>query len=161
MTVRWVSSLSIIVFAVVFSAGARAADPGGHTRAAQELVEVMHVERSVKDALDIMIKAQLQANPDLSQFEDLLRAFFAKYMGWDALRDDYAQLYADTFSEPEIKQLVTFYRTPVGQKLIGSLPEIMRKSAELGQAKVGEHLEELKSQVTKRVQETQTTKETP
>src|SRR5262245_56958086 len=140
MILRGVCSLSI-AFVLVVAAGPNAAEPDSHTRAAEELVNVMHVERSVSDAMDITLKAQLQANPGLSQFEDLLRAYLAKYMGWDSLRDDYVKLYVDTFSEAEIRQLVTFYRTPAGQKLIASLPEIMRKAAELGQAKVGEHIE--------------------
>jgi hypothetical protein len=72
----------------------------------------MHVEQSVSRAIDLMVKAQVQANPQLGQFEDLLRAFLAKYVTWDALRDDYAKLSVDIFSEAEIKQLTSFYRTP-------------------------------------------------
>ena len=161
MTVRWVCSLLGIAFALVVAADAKSAEPDSHTRAAEELVDVMHLERTVNDAMDLMLKAQLDANPELGQFEDLLRAYLAKYMGWDSLRGEYAKLYVDIFSEAEIKQMVTFYRTPAGQKLITSLPEIMRKSAELGQAKVAEHIEELKVQVTKRAQELQKAKETP
>ena len=161
MTVRWVSSSFILALTLVSPAVARPADRASHQQAAAELLEVMHVERSVADAIDMVLTAQLQANPQLAQFEDLLRAFLSKYMAWDALREDYIQLYVDTFSEAEIRHLLKFYRTPAGQKLIDALPQLMKKCAELGQAKVVEHLDELKAQATERALELEKAKETP
>jgi uncharacterized protein len=161
MSVRWVVTTASIAFTLTSVAGAQAPVLPSHLRAADELIKVLHVEKSVNDAIDIMVKSFVQASPELGQFEDLLRAFLTKYMAWDALRGDYAQLYADTFSEDEIKQLMNFYRTPAGQKLIDSLPQIMKKASALGQAKVAGHLDELKAEVSKRAQELQKGKQAP
>jgi hypothetical protein len=157
---RWLCPSIAILLCLVASAGAQENKPDTHMQAADDLLQVLHVERSVNDAIDIMLKAQLQANPQMAQFDDILRAYLAKYMAWDALRGDYARMYADTFTEVEMKQLMTFYRTPVGQKLIDTLPVIMKKGAELGQAKVSAHLDELKAQVTARVEELQKREQT-
>lgn len=135
--------------------------PDTHREAAMELLDVLHVERTVNDGIDLMLKAQLQANPSLRDFEDVMRTFLSKYMSWDAVRDDYARIYMSTFNEKEIKQLMEFYRTPLGQKLIGALPDIMKKGAELGQGKVADHLEELKALVEARAQELQKAKQAP
>jgi hypothetical protein len=137
---RWSFLGLALVLSLSSVAGAQPHESNSHAQAASELLEVMHVEKSVDDAIDIMVKAQIQSNPDLAQVEDLLRAFLTKYMAWSALHDDYAQLYVDTFTEDEIRQLVSFYRTPLGQKVIDTLPQIMRKGAELGQSKVTGHL---------------------
>src|SRR5262249_29713262 len=148
MTRAWPHARSALLITLFFVTTAQAGTHDDHLKAATELLEVMHTERTINDAIDIVVKAQVQGNPQLAQYEDLLRAFLAKYMAWDALRDDYARLYVDTFTETEIKKLLKFYRTPVGQKVIESLPEIMRKGADLGQAKVSAHLDELTSEVT-------------
>jgi uncharacterized protein len=139
-----------------------AAEPSvsSHQQAAVELMEVMHVDRTVQNGLDIMIKAQLQANPQLAPYEDLLRGFLSKYLAWEVLRQDYAQLYVDAYTEPELKELTAFYRSAIGQKVIVSLPEIMRKGAALGQSKVTDHLDELKELVAKRAQELESQKQT-
>jgi hypothetical protein len=160
MNRRWLCSSFAIVLCLG-TAWAQENKPDSHVRAADELLQVMHVERSVNDAIDILLKAQIQANPQLAQFDDILRAYLAKYMAWDGLRGDYAKLYEETFTEDEMKQLIAFYRTSLGQKMIDSLPQIMKKGAELGQAKVGAHIEELKAQVSARVEELQKQSQTP
>ena len=39
-----------------------------------------------------------------------------------------AQVYANEFSEQELKDLVTFYKTPLGQKLLTSEPRAIQFS---------------------------------
>lgn len=43
------------------------------------------------------------------------------------------ELYGKYFSDPEIKQMIAFYATPVGQKSIQAMPSLMRESMLLGQ----------------------------
>jgi uncharacterized protein len=44
------------------------------------------------------------------------------------LVDRTAQLYATRFSEPELKQMLTFYQSPLGQKMLVEEPKIMDDS---------------------------------
>ncbi len=39
-----------------------------------------------------------------------------------------ARNYASRFSEPELKQILTFYQSPVGQKMIVQEPQIIDES---------------------------------
>ena len=39
-----------------------------------------------------------------------------------------AKVYADAFTEQELKDLVTFYKTPLGQKLLSAEPEAIQSS---------------------------------
>jgi hypothetical protein len=50
------------------------------------------------------------------------------------LIDQLAAVYLRTFSPVEIKELITFYKTPVGKKLVLSLPTLASQSAQIGQA---------------------------
>jgi uncharacterized protein len=44
------------------------------------------------------------------------------------LVDQAAQVYATHFSEPELKQILTFYQSPLGQKMIAEEPKVMDES---------------------------------
>lgn len=42
-------------------------------------------------------------------------------------------LYAETFSESELTELLAFYSTPIGMKSLSKMPELMQKGAIIGQ----------------------------
>jgi hypothetical protein len=49
------------------------------------------------------------------------------------LREQIVPVYADRFSASELKDILTFYRSPLGKKLVAELPEITRRSLAVGQ----------------------------
>jgi uncharacterized protein len=42
-------------------------------------------------------------------------------------------IYARTFSADELKQLTAFYRTPIGAKMLASMPQLMAQGMQVGQ----------------------------
>ena len=77
----------------------------------------------------------LQQNPDLAK--DLnevaakLRTEYAPRLS--ELTTHVATLYARRFTEPELKQLLTFYQSPVGKKLVDLQPQIVDSSMKYAQ----------------------------
>ncbi len=57
----------------------------------------------------------------------------AKEMSWDNMKDEFVNLYAETFTEEELKGLIEFYQSPAGRKFIEKQPELMRRSMEMNQ----------------------------
>jgi uncharacterized protein len=55
----------------------------------------------------------------------------AQEMSWDKIKEDYITVYAETFTEEELRGLVAFYKSPAGKALVKKQPEIMRRSMEL------------------------------
>ena len=162
------TTLLAIVFAGAVAAAAPPASPAPpegsaatHRQAALELMEAMKIERNLNQTVDLVINAQVQAAPQLAPFEDLMRGFLGKYLSYESVRDDYAQLYEERFTEPELRQLTAFYRSDAGQKLIATLPDIMKKGMELGQAKLADHIDELKELLTKRAEELKAKQQLP
>ena len=49
------------------------------------------------------------------------------------LTDLVVPIYAKHFSHDEIKQLIAFYNTPIGKKLVALQPQIMQESMAAGQ----------------------------
>ena len=49
------------------------------------------------------------------------------------LHDDLAKVYAQQFTADELKQLLEFYRAPLGKKFLSKMPIITQESVKLGQ----------------------------
>jgi len=73
----------------------------------------------------------LQSNPmlgkDLNEVAAKLRAELTPQTA--ALLEDGAKLYASKFTEPELKAILAFYKSPIGRKVITQEPVILDESA--------------------------------
>ena len=83
-------------------------------------------------AMDQMMAVQLKANPQLAPFKDVMKKFLDKHLSYASIKEELISLYVSEFTETELKELVAFYRTPVGKKAVDKLPVLMQKGAELG-----------------------------
>lgn len=150
---KWIGMLGLLSCLVV--AQPALADVQSHKKAAEELLEVMKVQETFEQSIDEMLKVQLKANPGMEAFEPVLRKFFKKYMGWKTLKGDLVKLYLEEFSEKELRELVAFYRTKIGQKAATRMPALMSKGAEIGQNRVQEHMPELMQMMQEAAQKKQ------
>ena len=62
-----------------------AADKDSHLQQVETLFRLTQMEQKVDQSIDSVMQLQLSQNPQLSQHADQMRAFFEKYIGWDAL----------------------------------------------------------------------------
>lgn len=128
-----------------------------HQAAAVEMVEAANMDETLRESLDTMLKMQMEQNAQLRPFEEVMRTFFARYMSWAELKDDYAALYAEAFTEAELRELTAFYRSPLGQKVATTTPQLMARAASLGEKAVQAHLPELQRMIMERMQQNGTT----
>lgn len=59
-----------------------------------------------------------------------------KAVGWDKIKPDMVKLYTDNFNEQELKDLISFYQSPLGQKVLQKMPALTEQSARLTQSKL-------------------------
>ncbi len=57
-------------------------------------------------------------------------------VGWDKLKPDMVKLYTRTFNEQEMKDLIRFYESPLGKKVLEQMPMLTAQSAQLTQGKL-------------------------
>jgi uncharacterized protein len=69
----------------------------------------------------------LQTNPALSkELNDVATRLRAEYAPRSSqLSDQVAELYAKTFTEQELKDVLAFYKSPLGKKIINEEPKIL------------------------------------
>ena len=148
--IKKIPTLVLALAAATVCAAPRAAaqEPSPAQRAAAaELLETMHISAALDASINTMMEVQLQANPGLRQVEGVMRDFFRRYMSWEALKGQYADIYARAFTEEELRQIIAFYRTPTGQKMAQATPQLMREGAALGERTVQEHMGELQQMI--------------
>jgi hypothetical protein len=55
------------------------------------------------------------------------------FLGPDGIENDLINVYAKHFTPNDVKELLAFYASPVGQKAVAALPVLTQESAALGQ----------------------------
>ena len=133
--------LAFLMFGAFLSA-AEPAKSDGRTAAAMELLLTMKMEKTLADSMEQMLQLQLQANPAIAPYKDVMRKFFMKYMSWESLKNDFARIYAEEFTEQELRELIAFYKTPAGAKAITKMPVLMAKGGQLGMQRVQQNMAE-------------------
>lgn len=73
--------------------------------------------------------------------EPALRDFYVKALPYEEVLDLEASLLQKHFTEAELQELLRFYRTPVGRKMLEKMPEVHRDALALAMQKFS--LEEL------------------
>jgi hypothetical protein len=84
------------------------------------------VPNIVQRAKDELLQNNLNYQKDLNELAPIVAQTFAgkeKEIG-----DGMAQVYANEFTEQELKDLVAFYRSPIGQKLLTAEPRAIQFS---------------------------------
>ncbi len=114
-----------------------------HRAAAMELTELLRMEELIQQSYEEMVDVQIRGNPELRGYREVMLAFFREYMSWEVLRADITGLYVEAFTEAELRELILFYSSPVGQKAVEVMPELMRRGTEIGMRRVQQHLPEL------------------
>jgi hypothetical protein len=105
-------------------------------KAIRTLLELSGVIEVMKDAVNTTIDQIGAVNPDIpAEFLKRLKARFKP----EELVIRMIPVYDKHFTKDEINQLIAFYQTPVGRKMVASQLSIQRESGAIGE-KYGEEL---------------------
>ena len=119
----------------LFAGAALAQQPSAAAIAnARELVELKGgtamFDPVIASVIDQTRGALLQTNPqlskDLSDVATQLRAEFTPRR--NELMNEAAKLYAAAFTEQEIKDMTTFYKSPLGKKMLTTEPQVLDRT---------------------------------
>lgn len=161
-------SLSAALLAALLALPARAAEtkpaeqkPAAATasKTATELAHVLVTKEAWSNGVastSKMIQSQFTGHPGSSLtlppgFDKKVRTEVEAILPYDALVDIHARELSAAYSEPELAQLVTFYKSPVGQKWLKEMPQVSEKIAVETQKRVDPKLNELIGRLAKDV----------
>ena len=101
---------------------------------AKQILEIKHVEDVFKPLIrgvviktrDMFMQTNFMWGKDLNEIAANLEKEYSART--NELLDRAARIYATHFSEPELKQLLSFYQSPLGQKVIDEEPKALDES---------------------------------
>jgi len=112
-----------------------------HQDAARELMKVSGTEQIMTqmqlqiESMFLNISSAQKYNAKQQQIVAHYRAEVSKLltekMQWQQIEEKVVKLYVASFSEAELKEMVAFYKTPLGQKMIDKMPNVMLRTAEI------------------------------
>jgi hypothetical protein len=108
----------------------------------QSIVELMRMQPSYQPMMELAVSEQIDLSEadrkrllarleNFDAFAERFRALFAERLNFSTIIDSvYLPLYDKYFSEEELRQMVAFYRTPVGRKTIAVMPSLMQEAGQ-------------------------------
>lgn len=120
-----------------------------------QLFQIIEMDKTMKETANKMVGMQLSALPKetLQKIHPVLVQYLEKYLNYEAVKQKMADVYLKYFTVNDIKELIKFYQTPVGQKFVKKQSQIMVESAEIGAKQVKAHQAELQQMLIKAMQE--------
>ncbi len=87
---------------------------------AYQNMDQMTSQMLASSGLDVEKDPQIQR--DMQEMNTLVRA----EMSWDKLEEPLIALYGNVFSEAELQDIIEFYQSPAGQKMLKRQPELIQ-----------------------------------
>ena len=139
----------------VFTAHAQTAHTDEEYKVCYQLFEIIEMDKTMKETANKMVGMQLSAltKETLQKIHPVLVQYLEKYLNYDSVKQKMADVYLKYFTVKDIKELIIFYQTPVGQKFVKNQSQIMVESAEIGAKQVTAHQAELQQMLIKAMQE--------
>jgi len=96
---------------------------------ARELVKIMGADKLAISGMQSQIQELKKTSPEIS--DEFVSEFISEITP-EKIIEIYAPIYMKYYTEPEMDELIKFYKSPLGQKGISLVPSIMKESIEAG-----------------------------
>ncbi len=131
------------------------AQSASHQAVAKELIATLKIGELMQTSTATMIDAQIKQIPPLAPYRDVMIEWARRYITAEAALPEFVKAYMAAFTEQELQELVKFYKTPVGQKLVAKQADLLNQGAAIGERLAQEHQAKLDEMLQARAKELQ------
>ncbi|MBW3571561.1 MAG: DUF2059 domain-containing protein [Gemmatimonadetes bacterium] len=148
---RIVTVLALLLGAAV-PAVAQPEPSASEIAAVRELLEVSRTRENFIRAMELGMEqgGMGEMTPEVRR---VLREFMDEHFRYDEMEPEFIQMYAELYTEDEIRGMTAFYRTPLGQRMIETLPELSAASQSIVQQRLQAVMPELIQRIMQAMQE--------
>ena len=107
-----------------------------HREAVKQLMTVTHVRELTQQSMDAVMASQMEQMPQLKPYESIMKTFLKEQMDWSILEPEFTRIYAEVFTEKELRDMTAIYQTPVGQMMLAKMPGLLAKSNDFTQTRL-------------------------
>lgn len=129
----------LIALLATFPVFAKAEPDAGTIKAAEEMAVIIGLDKqmangfnSMLPAIDAVSKKLALTAEESEELKGIYRAWFLEDIDQADLRKKIVAIYAESYTKEELLELTKFYQSPLGQKTLSTMPEVMRKSSMVG-----------------------------
>ena len=123
------------------------ADDATHRKAVHKLFELTGMQQQIEDSVNNVLALQLAQNPHMTENKAVVHEFLERHIGWHSLEDALTEMYLQEFSEAELNEMIAFYSSATGQKVIKRLPVLVQQRNQLASKRLQENIGELQYQL--------------
>lgn len=113
---------------------------------AKEIMELTNANQLLEQVgmqvkqMQSQVMAQFEIPEDKKEqtlkFQNKVRDKIFEIMAFDKMENEYIELFASVYTIDELKEMVGFYRSPVGRSMVAKQPIIIKKAMEMSQRKL-------------------------
>lgn len=148
--------LSLIFMSCVFvCASTCLAAVDSHRAAVEEMLHLTEIDKMIDPMMEqvqAMIQNQVdqmdlteEAKPVVKKYNDKIMLLMKTELAWEKMKNDLIDIYISVYTEEEIKAIIAFYRTPVGQKMLDKMPQLLQQTMAVTQSKVQQLIPDLQA----------------
>ena len=165
---RFLPAFLSILAVTGFSPVLRADDAAQRTALVEEMLKTMRMDETMANIMVKQKQAVLRMSASMlpkdtpaeeqQKFQQMLPKIMDaafKQMSWETLKPDFVRIYAEVFTVADIKGLIAFYQSPVGQKFIEKQPEVTEKTMMVVQQRMPAMMQELQKLIQENAQQIQ------
>lgn len=156
-------SLSLLFLASVANANS------SHWETAEKLIITTNLDKTIYKTMhkvQEMIGKKYErtnlsssAKQIMTKYNKKIWDLMEKEMGWEIIKNDVISILVNTYTEDELNQIIQFYSSPVGQKVLSESPKISERMTQISQKKLQEispQLQEISHEMQKELDKTLT-----
>lgn len=131
---RSLAAAALLLVAALPAAAQAPASPEA-TAAARELLAVSRARETFIRALELGMEegGGMELTPEIRR---TLREFMDEHFRYQDLEPEFVRMYTDLFTEEEMRGIIAFYRTPIGQRLVERTPEMAARSQRIANTRL-------------------------
>ncbi|WP_211215072.1 DUF2059 domain-containing protein [Algicola sagamiensis] len=117
------------------------ADEASHKVLTEKLLETTNAQSSLTEAYTQIEQVFITSMKELRLPKDMqpkveshiekMQKVLKEELDWQKLKQPLTELYMKTYTESEMKEILAFYKTEAGQKLLQKAPELMKESMDI------------------------------
>ncbi len=146
--------IAAAVIVLSISAPAAYADEASQRVIVEELLQTMKVDQMMKPLFGQMkslmeqqfnqMGAPEDMKPILVKFTDRLVNVMEETLNWKSMKKDMIDIYMRVYTEDEVKGMLAFYKSPIGQSVLDKMPQAVQLSMAAMQKRMPELQEKVK-----------------
>lgn len=127
------TSLTLLLLVVAFCTAAAQQQPVADTAKHQDILKLLRVSGSSELGIQVMDQLMMTFEEILPDVPTEFWADFRNEVKAEDLLDMMVPIYDKYYTHDDIRELIKFYESPVGKKMVDTMPLLLQESMQAGQ----------------------------